>query len=97
MGSCGIVSNHFRVIFQHDNDPKHIAKLVKQWLSMQNFDVLTWPPQRPYLNPMKHVWALVKRYQRNALIVGVRASFFAISFFPSIVFENWCSESLTQL
>ena len=49
------------VIFQHDNDPKHIAKLVKQWLSMQNLDVLTWPPRSPNLNPMKHVWVLVKQ------------------------------------
>ena len=22
---------------------------------------LTWPPQPPYLNPMKHLWALVKQ------------------------------------
>jgi hypothetical protein len=30
----------FNVIFQHDNDLKHTAKSVKQWLP--NFDVLTW-------------------------------------------------------
>ena len=42
-------------MFQHDNDPKYIAKLVKQWLSMRNFDVLTWPPQSLDLIPMVHV------------------------------------------
>jgi hypothetical protein len=51
---------------------------------MQNFDVLTWPPQSPNLNPMEHVWALVKKEskwvsntnQRNALIVEAYANFF---------------------
>ena len=36
--------NPSHVIFQHDNDLKHTAKLVNQWLSMQYFDVLTWHP-----------------------------------------------------
>ena len=33
--------NPSRIIFRHDYHPKHTAKLVKQWLSMQYFDVLT--------------------------------------------------------
>ena len=28
---------------------------------MQNFDVLTWPPQSLNLNPMECLWTLVKR------------------------------------
>jgi hypothetical protein len=27
---------------------------------VQNFDVITWPPQSPDLMLMEHVWALVK-------------------------------------
>ena len=42
-------------IFQYDNDPKHTTKLVRQWVSMQNFDVLTWPPRSLDLNPMEHL------------------------------------------
>jgi hypothetical protein len=61
-----IIWYHFNpscVILQHDSDPKHTTKLVKQWLSIQHFEVLTWPPQSPNLNLIlcyEHVWALVK-------------------------------------
>ena len=57
--------NTSRIIFQHNHDPKHTIKLVKQCLSIQNFDALTWPPQSPNLNPMEHVWALVKWNQMS--------------------------------
>ncbi|ORZ04783.1 hypothetical protein BCR42DRAFT_338477 [Absidia repens] len=36
-----------KVIFQHDNDPKHTAKTVKKYLEEQPFSTMVWPAQSP--------------------------------------------------
>ena len=56
--------------FQHDNDPKHTAKAILEWLRNKRLNVLEWPSQSPDLNPLKNLWhdlkiAVHQRSPRN--------------------------------
>jgi hypothetical protein len=43
------------VTFQQDNARPHVARVVRDYLTQQNVDLLPWPAVSPDLSPIEHV------------------------------------------
>ena len=58
VGKLGLGGNW---IIQHDNDPKHCSKIVKELLLYSTPKVLDHPPQSPDFNPIEQLWEYVDK------------------------------------
>lgn len=42
--SVDLLLGHHNSVFQQDNDPKHTAKCVKEWLADHEMQLILWSP-----------------------------------------------------
>ncbi len=54
-----LIGRHF--IVQMDNDPKHTAKTIQEFLKVKKWNILQWPSQSPDVNPTEHEFHFLKK------------------------------------
>ncbi len=52
-------------VLQMDNDSKHKAKIMTEWLNSKSTECLPWPSSSLDLNSIEHLWVHVERELRK--------------------------------
>ncbi len=70
-----------RAVFQHDNDPKH-TKMTTALLKRLRVKVMDWPSMSPDLNPIEHLWGILKRKVEERKVSNIHQ-------LRDVVMEEW--------
>ena len=69
-------------VFQHDNDPKHTSKMTTAFLKKSKVKVMKWPSMSPDLNPIEHLWGILKRKVEERQVSNIRQ-------LREVIMEKW--------
>ena len=73
-----------RTVFQHDNDPKNTPKTTTALLKRLRVKVMDWPSMSPDLNPIEHLWGILKWKVEVCKVSNIRQ-------LHNVVMEEWKS------
>ncbi len=71
-----------RALFQHDNDPKHTSKATVGFLKKNRVKVIKWPSMSPDLNPIEHLWGILKRQVKHHSPSSIQS-------LKEVILEEW--------
>ncbi|KAF7247414.1 NAD-dependent protein deacetylase sirtuin-1 [Varanus komodoensis] len=71
-----------RAVFQHDNNPKHTSKTTTALQKKLRVKVMDWPSMSPDLNPIKHLWGILKRKVEERKVSDIHQ-------LRDVVMEEW--------
>ncbi len=69
-------------LFQHDNAPKHTSKATVGFLKKNRVKVIQWPSMSPDLNPIEHLWGILKRQVEHHSPSSIQS-------LKEIILEEW--------
>ncbi len=81
---CDILKQRLghRAVFQHDNDPKHTSKTTTALLKELREKVMDWPSMSPDLNPIEHLWGILKRKVEECNVSNIHQ-------LRDVIMEEW--------